>query len=235
MLRLWMRYGMFVCALFGALGLFVGCGQDTPLGIETPNPANPNANVNVAEGPTPDIDALLKNLVGTPPPAGATLAPSSLDAFQTDVAVTRAPSATPNPRETLANTLATDTPAANVTKTPLPECPTPPGYQVRMPDTFPADFPIPNGAHLIKFARLNKNTNYIQLVVDAPLPLRDAAVYMVSELTKRGYTFVRGDSEWNEFEGIFRGKGYRGAFRISAFSGCYTNTEWTIVVNQDAR
>ena len=95
MLRLWMRYGMFVCALFGALGLFVGCGQDTPLGIETPKPANPNANVNVAEGPTPDIDALLKNLVGTPPPAGATLAPSSLDAFQTDVAVTRAPSATP--------------------------------------------------------------------------------------------------------------------------------------------
>ncbi len=229
------KYVMLGCALLGALVLSVGCGQDTPLGLSTPDPANPNAPL-PADGPTPDVEALLKNLVGTPPPPGATFVPSSFDAFQTDVAVTRAPSATPNPQETVSNTLATDTPPANsANATRLPECPTPVGYQVKMPDTFPADFPIPNGASLVKYTRLNKNTNYIQLVVDAPLPLREAAVYMIGELTKRGYTFVRGDSEWNELEGIFRGKGYRGAFRISAFSECATNTLWTIVINKDSR
>ena len=227
-MRLILFFVILSSALLSVLAL-VGCGQDTPIGIE-PRPANPlNANATPG-GPTPDVNALLANLVGTPPAGGATLAPSSLDAFQTDVAVTRAPSATPNPQETLANVPATDTPGAQATNTRLPECPTPPGYQVRMPDTFPADFPFPNGANLVKFSRLNKNTNYIQLIADVPLPLRDAAVYVLTELPKRGDTFVRGDSEWNEMEGIFQGKGFRGAFRISAFSGCYTNTLWTIVV-----
>lgn len=233
-MRLFLRYGFAGAAILVVLVLFIGCGQDTPLGISTPDPSNPGVSL-PADGSTPDVQALLKNLVGTPPAPGATLAPSSLDAFQTDVAVTHAPSATPNPNETLVNTLATDTPAAKDAATPLPECPTPPGYQVRMPDTFPSDFPIPNGAHLVKYSKLNKNTNYIQLIVDAPLPLREAAVYLIGELTKRGYVFVRGDSEWNELEGIFRGKGYRGAFRISAFAGCYTNTLWTVVVNKEAR
>lgn len=219
--------------LLSVLSVLVACGQDTPLGLEAPKPVNPNAPLAV-DGPTPDVDALLKNLVGTPPANGATLVPSSMFAFQTDVAETRAPSATPNPQETLANAPRTDTPGPNNVVTPLAECPTPPGYTVRMPDTFPNDIPIPNGAHLVKFSRLNKNTNYIQLEVNAPLPLRDAAVYMLGELPKRGYTFVRGDSEWNELEGIFRGKGYRGAFRISAFSDCYTNTLWTIIVYKES-
>jgi hypothetical protein len=231
--RLILRYTIVMSAVFAALWMLVGCGQDTPLGLETPNPSNPNLNAPL-DAPTPNIDALLANLVGTPPAGGATKVASSVDAFQTDVAATRAPTATPNPHETLDVTLATDTPAANDLPTPLPECPTPPGYQVKMPDTFPADFPIPNGAHLIKYSRLNKNTNYIQLIADVPLPLRQAAVYMLGELPKRGYTFLRGDSEWYEIEGIFRGKGVRGAFRISAFAECYTNTQWTILIYKES-
>ncbi|MBI4674910.1 MAG: hypothetical protein HY741_24990 [Chloroflexi bacterium] len=231
-MRLILRFAILLGALLSALGL-AGCGQDTPIGVD-PRPANPSSADATPGGPTPDVNALLANLVGTPPVGGATLAPSSLDAFQTEVAVTRAPSATPNPKETLANVPATDTPSAQGAPSRLPECPTPPGYTVRMPDTFPSDFPFPNGANLVKFSRLNKNTNYIQLVADVPLPLREAAVYMLTELPKRGYTFVRGDSEWNEMEGIFRGKGFRGAFRISAFSDCYTNTLWTIVVYKES-
>lgn len=93
--------------------------------------------------------------------------------------LSRAPSATPNPNETLANVPATDTPRAQAANTRLPECPTPPGYQVRMSDTFPNDFPFSSGAN------------------DVPLPLRKAAVYVLTELPKRGYTFVRGLVESN--------------------------------------
>ena len=121
---------------------------------------------------------------------------------------------------------ATATPGATPT---LPACTPPLDNITSLPQGFP-DFPFPPGLQVTNTWELDGDPNSLQILGYVPLGLNEAARYVIAELPRRGYALGYGDSEANEIESQFSGKGWRGAFVLRSIYECEGVSLWRVVM-----
>ncbi len=121
-----------------------------------------------------------------------------------------------------------------ITPTPdaaWPPCASPVEQPIDLPVNFAPDFPLPTGAKLLRFFTLRNDTHVqLQIIGVVPLNLHDSTQYIKSELPKAGYLITASDAEATESEGLFKGNGWIGSYRVNLIDGCDVATTWVIRV-----
>jgi hypothetical protein len=96
---------------------------------------------------------------------------------------------------------------------------------------FAPNFPIPGGMKWYKTATIRSDSHtQLQITGIVPLNLAESAKFLMSELPKAGYEITNTDSESNEADGLFKGNGWIGSYRVSMLDNCDTSTMWSVRV-----
>jgi hypothetical protein len=116
------------------------------------------------------------------------------------------------------------TPSAN---SALPAC-AHHGAAVARPAGLPRSLPLPKGTVLTGHRRTSSGF----LVVEGlePLSLGDAARFLLHEIPKAGYRVARGESEGDEAETDFFGRGVSGHIKLRALEHCEGATRLLISI-----
>jgi hypothetical protein len=108
----------------------------------------------------------------------------------------------------------------------LPACVT--AKAVARPPGLPADFPLPPGT--VVTASSQPHRGQLVLAGLVPADLQDAASFFDDSLRASGYRQGLGDSESNEAEAPFTGKGFRGKWKVNSIAGCPEAVSLTLVL-----
>jgi hypothetical protein len=164
---------------------------------------------------------------------GETLPLPTPDARATSVSsVARVPTSTATP--TLAPYPLTSPLAPSMDATPsfsMPAC-APKVTTISAPTQTPSNFPWPRNLQIYRAIVLNQDTANVQLqiIALAPLSLADAARFVFDALPKASYQVLSHEEEPTESEGLFRGNGWRGSWRINTILNCKEATTWVIIL-----
>jgi hypothetical protein len=102
---------------------------------------------------------------------------------------------------------------------------------ITLPSPFAPNFPVPGGMKWYKNATIRNDTHtQLQVTGIVPLSLIESAKFLVAELPKAGYEITNTDSEANEADGLYKGNGWIGSYRVSLLDNCITSTMWSIRV-----
>ncbi len=161
-------------------------------------------------------------------PASAPSAPTPSMTFNA------APTLAPYPRAApLASPLTSPlAPASDATPSfIMPTC-TPKVEVTPPPRQWPANFPLPRNTQIYRALVLNENAANAQLQITAlaPLNLADAARFIFDRLPPANYQVLYHEEEPTESEGLFRGNGWRGSWRINTIPHCEGATTWIIIL-----
>jgi hypothetical protein len=110
-----------------------------------------------------------------------------------------------------------DTAATPTAKSGLPSC-AKAGAAVERPSELADDLPLPPGTVITS----SEGSTATQLVIGGVIPrdIRGAATFFADELPAAGYPLGEGDSEPDEAESTFSGKGYQGKWKVNGILNC---------------
>jgi hypothetical protein len=184
--------------------VLAACGQDTPIGLQPDRASPPAPARNPSNAAEPALS--LGNQSGSASlgtPAHGLLMPSVVP--NVDI--------TPGPYGDVE----------------LPECTPPHDQTLDLPENFPA-FPFPSRLVLFNVALLNDNPNWMQVMGYAPLSLDESLAGLLKRVPAQGYVLGTNDQEPGEFESLFSGNGWRGAFLVRSVTDCDQVTLWRVVM-----
>jgi hypothetical protein len=99
---------------------------------------------------------------------------------------------------------------------------------VALPAGFPRSLPLPEGTVLTRHHRTSDG--FIVVEGLEPLELHDAALFLLREIPKAGYRLARGETEGDEAETEFFGRGVSGHIRLHALPACEAATKLAIAI-----
>jgi hypothetical protein len=113
----------------------------------------------------------------------------------------------------------------------MPAC-APKVTTVAAPTQMPTNFPWPRNTQIYRAVVMNQDTANVQLQIMAlaPLNLSDAARFVFDALPKASYQVLYREEEPTESEGLFRGHGWRGSWRINTIPNCEGATTWVVIL-----
>ena len=109
----------------------------------------------------------------------------------------------------------------------LPPCAPKADRPVDVPTSFPRDVPLPAGIRPYRTETIPLGT---LLVGHAPYTIHASYQFLRTALPRAGYTIKFGESEANDVEIPFEGKGARGAYRVNSLPDCAAVTLWNVIV-----
>lgn len=101
---------------------------------------------------------------------------------------------------------------------------------ITRPAAIPRDLPLPQGTVFTSASETRPGETLVTGII--PTAFRDAVAFFVERLPAAGYELGEGDSEQDEAESFFAGKGVTGKWKVNGILNCAQAVRLTLTVSR---